>query len=67
MAANELDRIFDKFVTGQAQSQRDSSTGLGLHFVKTTIEERGGKIWVESEPHVGSAFFFLWPKVSENL
>ena len=60
---NEQDfsRIFEQFETGKALSTKDSSTGLGLHLIKTSIEEFGGRIWVESSPNTGSTFFFLWP------
>lgn len=55
-------RIFEIFETSNAKSKIDSSTGLGLHFVKTILEEQGGKIWVESIPRQGSCFYFLWKK-----
>jgi PAS domain S-box-containing protein len=32
------------------------SKGLGLHIVSTHVKATGGKIWVNSQPHVGTTF-----------
>ncbi|AKD05234.1 sensor histidine kinase [Pontibacter korlensis] len=53
-------QIFDMYETGQSFPQADSS-GLGLSIVRKIIEEKGGKVWVESEGR-GSRFSFTWPK-----
>jgi signal transduction histidine kinase/DNA-binding response OmpR family regulator len=57
--ADRLDRLFKPF------SQADSSmarlyggTGLGLVISRRLAERLGGRMWVESEPGRGSAFFF---------
>lgn len=42
-------------------------TGLGLSICRKIIDRLHGKIWVDSEPGVGSSFYFSIPKSQENL
>jgi signal transduction histidine kinase len=60
----KLQQIFEEFF--QAEGGKYGGTGLGLSIAKGVIEEHGGKIWVESQPGKGSAFFFTLPAFKEK-
>jgi signal transduction histidine kinase len=57
------EHIFEPFVRGPSAEGRHPGTGLGLYFVRTIVEQGGGKVWVESTPGQGSTFWFTVPRV----
>lgn len=66
--ANQLERIFDKFV--QIKTKRlagTASTGLGLTFCKLAVEAHGGRIYAESEPGDWTTFWFTLPGLEKTI
>lgn len=59
------DKIFQIFQTLAPRDEHES-TGIGLTLVKKIIELYGGSIWIESEPGVGTRFYFSLPKKGEK-
>ncbi|PIC82006.1 ATP-binding protein [Sporosarcina sp. P1] len=59
MEKEQLDTIFLPFITN-----KPGGTGLGLPFVKKTIQEHGGSISVTSEVGKGTVFHLTFPKIS---
>ncbi|MCA9639921.1 MAG: hypothetical protein KC492_04475, partial [Myxococcales bacterium] len=57
------ERIFGFFERLKSRDEVEGS-GIGLAVVKKIVEERGGRVWVESEFGQGAAFYFVWPRAS---
>ena len=58
---NERPLIFDKFFRGRRHRFSTKGTGMGLAIAKGIAEAHGERIWVESEPGQGAAFYVSLP------
>jgi PAS domain S-box-containing protein len=56
----DLPHLFDAY--WQSEHTKGSGAGLGLAIAKGIVEAHGGRIWVESTPGEGAAFYFVVPR-----
>jgi PAS domain S-box-containing protein len=59
ISAEEASHIFERF--WQARRTASLGTGLGLPIAQGIVEAHGGRIWVESQPGIGTTFYFTLP------
>ncbi|MFJ3224395.1 ATP-binding protein [Streptomyces sp. NPDC086783] len=56
--ADRQAEVFDLFRRLHGPGDHGGGSGVGLAVVKRIVERHGGRLWLESEPGVGSAFYF---------
>jgi signal transduction histidine kinase len=62
ISKENIGRVFDQFYrVSTAEAYSYQGMGLGLFISAEIIRQEGGKIWVESEEHLGSTFCFSLP------
>jgi signal transduction histidine kinase len=67
VSAADQARLFQEFQQADnAITKKKGGSGLGLAISKRIIEMHGGRIWVESQPGLGSTFAFTLPVVVEQ-
>ncbi len=60
--ADEVERIFAKYVRGSAKpTAGEKSTGLGLSIVRQLLTAMNGRAWCESTPGKGATFIVVLP------
>ena len=58
----DAEKLFDRYYRVESEDLKSiAGFGIGLYLCKEIIERHNGKIWVESEPGIGSTFYFTLP------
>lgn len=67
IAAEHIPRLFERFFrVDRSGNRKEGGSGLGLSIVKHILEAHGERIYIESEPGIGSEFSFTLEKASSS-
>ena len=61
IAAEDQERIFDRFARASDSRRRSEGAGLGLAIVRAIAEAHGGRVRLSSRPGAGAAFVLVIP------
>jgi len=61
IAPDKLVNIFSRFYRVEDANPNISGLGIGLYLSREIISRHNGRIWAESEPGVGTTFWFTLP------
>jgi signal transduction histidine kinase len=61
ISEHDRDHLFDRFYRVQSARGTIDGSGLGLSICREVVAAHGGRVWVESELGVGSAFSMALP------
>lgn len=68
ISAADQPYVFDRFYRAKNKITRNiKGTGLGLSIVRSVTERHGGRVWLESEPEVGTTVGVVLPLIGSPL
>jgi len=59
-----LEHLFERFYRVESGGRSVRGVGLGLFICRSLVESHGGRIWVDSQPGLGSTFAFTLPTLA---
>jgi len=59
---DKIQKLFEKFVRLQEETERSRSTGLGLFITRVIVSKHGGRIWAEAQEGKWINFIFTLPR-----
>jgi PAS domain S-box-containing protein len=66
IAPEKLKHIFSRYYRVDDSNAQVSGLGIGLYLCYEIVTRHNGKIWAESEPKIGSKFWFTLPCISND-
>ncbi|HPI44814.1 MAG TPA: ATP-binding protein, partial [Tenuifilaceae bacterium] len=65
---DKIELIFQRFRQADIDiTKKFGGTGLGLAISKSLVDLMGGNIWVDSQPEIGSTFYFTLPFIKTAI
>ncbi|PRY12643.1 GAF sensor signal transduction histidine kinase [Pontibacter ummariensis] len=61
IAPRHHEKVFGMYERLLRDANSTKGSGIGLATVKKIVEDKGGRIWIDSDLGRGSTFFFTWP------
>lgn len=62
IALEHHQKVFGMYERLLRDANKAKGTGIGLATVKKIVEDKGGRIWLDSALGKGATFWFTWPK-----